>query len=95
MSVQAAHIFIPNRQRVIRVFSVTTGDMLQSPAANQQLWSGLMSDPGYGDLCVINVQVLKRVNRYVLCRLRKRNTRSRTRGNIVQQLPFELLYRTS
>jgi hypothetical protein len=29
------------------------------------MWSGLMSDPGYGDLCVINVQDLKRV--IVMC----------------------------
>jgi len=32
------------------MFSVTQGDMLQRPAAYRQLWSGLMSDPGYGDL---------------------------------------------
>ena len=43
--------FYPNNQRVIRVFSVTTGDMLQRTAAYRQLGSGFMSGPGYGDLC--------------------------------------------
>ena len=43
------------------MLSVTPGDMLQRPAANRLLRSGLMSDPVYGDLCVINVQDLKRV----------------------------------
>jgi len=42
----------PDKQRVIRVFSVTPGDMLQRPAAYRQMRSGLMSDPGYGDHCV-------------------------------------------
>jgi len=32
------------------MFSVTTGDTLQRPAAYRQLWSGLLSDPEYGDL---------------------------------------------
>ena len=41
----------PDKQRVIRVFSVTQGDMLQRPATIRQIWSGLMSDPEYGDLC--------------------------------------------
>jgi hypothetical protein len=41
---------MPHKQRVIRVFSVTPGDMLQSPAAYRLIGSGLMSDPGYGDL---------------------------------------------
>jgi len=36
---------------VVQVFSVTTGDMLQRPAAYRQLWGGLMSGLGYGDLC--------------------------------------------
>jgi hypothetical protein len=40
----------PDNQRVIRVFSVTPGDMLQRPATIRQIWSGLMSDPEYGDL---------------------------------------------
>jgi hypothetical protein len=48
-------------QRVIRVFSVTPGDMLQRPAANRILRSGLMSDPGYGDLYVKINHDLKRV----------------------------------
>jgi hypothetical protein len=41
----------PGNQRVIRVFSVTMGGMLQRTAAYRQLGSGFMSDPGYGDLC--------------------------------------------
>ena len=32
------------------MFSVTQGDMLQRPATIRQIWSGLMSDPEYGDL---------------------------------------------
>jgi len=36
---------------VVQVLSVTPGDMLQRPAADRLLKSGLMSDPGYGDLC--------------------------------------------
>jgi hypothetical protein len=43
------------------VFSVTPGDMLQRPAANRILRSGLMSDPGYGDLYVKINHDLKRV----------------------------------
>ena len=46
---------------MIRVFSVTPGDMLQRPAAYRQMWSGLMSDPGYGDLYVKINHDLKRV----------------------------------
>jgi hypothetical protein len=52
-----------------------------------------MSDPGYGDLCVINVQDLKRV--IVMCFVEQvnetpeagpaENTRSRTRGNNVRK----------
>jgi hypothetical protein len=41
---------IPEKQRVIRVFSVTLGDMLQRPASNRQLESGSLSGPEYGDL---------------------------------------------
>jgi len=41
---------IQNKQRVVRVFSVTTGDMLQRPTAYRQMWGGLMSGPEYGDL---------------------------------------------
>jgi len=51
----------PDNQRVIRVFSVTKGDMLQRPAAYRQMWSGLMSDPGYGDLSANVNHDLKRV----------------------------------
>jgi len=51
-----------------------------------------MSDPGYGDLSVNINHDLKRVEWYALCRPRKRNTRAGTRGNSVQNLPFELLY---
>ena len=43
------------------MLSVTTGDMLQRPAAYKQLWSVLMSGPGYGDRCVKSVQEQKRV----------------------------------
>ncbi len=43
-------IVTQKRQRVVRVFSVTKGGMLQRPAAHRQMRSGLMSDPGYGDL---------------------------------------------
>ena len=43
------------------MISVTTGDTLQRPAAYRQLWSGLLSDPVYGDLCVKSVQERKRV----------------------------------
>ncbi|HEY8499820.1 MAG TPA: hypothetical protein VIL89_04310 [Clostridia bacterium] len=32
------------------MLSVTPGDMLQRPASYEQMWSGLMSGPGYGDL---------------------------------------------
>jgi len=46
----------PDKQRVVRVFSVTQGDMLQRPAANRQLGGGLMSGPGYGDLCLKNLR---------------------------------------
>jgi len=42
------------------VLSVTPGGMLQSPAAYKQRWSGIMSDPGYGDRCVKTVQEQKR-----------------------------------
>jgi len=45
-------------QRMAWVLSVTTGDMLQRLTAFRQLWNVLMSDPGYGDLCVI----LKNIN---------------------------------
>ena len=47
-------------QRVVWVLSVTTGDMLQSPAAYKYLWSGIMSGPGYGDRCAKTVQKRKR-----------------------------------
>jgi len=50
---------------VIRVLSVTPGDTLQRHAAHRQLWSGLMSGPGYGDLCAKNAQDLERL--IVLC----------------------------
>jgi len=43
------------------VLSVTTGDTLQRPAAYRQMWSGLMSNPGYGDLYVKIKQDLERV----------------------------------
>jgi len=52
------------------VLSVTTGNMLQRPAAYKLLWSGLMSDPGYGDLSVNANHDLKGVEWYVLCRPR-------------------------
>ena len=42
-------------QRVAWVLSVTMGDKLQRPAAYKQLWSVIMSDPEYGDLCVKTV----------------------------------------
>jgi hypothetical protein len=42
----------PDKQRVIRVFSVAQCGMLQRPAAYRKMGSGLMSDPGYGDLPV-------------------------------------------
>ena len=60
MSEQTACELIRKRQRVIRVFSVTTGDMLQRPAAYGQVWGGLMSDPGYGDLSAEIKKDLKR-----------------------------------
>ena len=50
---------------MIRVISVMPGGMLQCPAAYRQMWSGLMSDPGYGDLCAKNAQDLERL--IVLC----------------------------
>jgi hypothetical protein len=56
---------IPKTQRVIRVFSVTTGDMLQRNAAYMQLWSELTSDPGYGDLCAKDEHDPMRVEQYV------------------------------
>ena len=37
-------------QRVVQVLRLRR-DMLQRPAADRLLKSGLMSDPGYGDLC--------------------------------------------
>ena len=37
--------------------------MLQRSAAYKQLWSGIMSGPGYGDLCVKTVQERKRAVR--------------------------------
>jgi len=59
------------------VFSVTQGDMLQRPASYRQMWGGLMSDPGYGDLSAKIKKDLKACCLYVLCRTRKRNTRSK------------------
>ena len=41
---------------------------------------------------IINKKGSKACYRYVLCRTRKRNTRSRTRCNSVWKLPYELLY---
>jgi hypothetical protein len=46
---------------LIRVLLVTTGGMLQRHAANRQIGSGLMSDPGYGDLNLKKEYDLKRV----------------------------------
>ncbi|NLM28083.1 MAG: hypothetical protein GX211_07895 [Clostridiaceae bacterium] len=46
---------------LVRVLSVTTGDMLRSPATYRKMRSGLMSDPGYGDLYVKIKQDLERV----------------------------------
>jgi len=63
------------------MLSVTTGDMLQHPAAYRQLWSGLMSDPGYGDLFLKNEQDLERVVGTCFVAPGTRNTRTRTRGN--------------
>jgi len=61
--------------------------MLQSPAAYRQMWSGLVSDPGYGDLCA---KIIRKWSVLSVCALspKKTNTRSRTRGNNVQKLPF-------
>ena len=47
---------------MIRVLSVTMGDMLQQPAANRQMWNGLIIGPRYGDLSVKIKKDPKRVD---------------------------------
>ena len=49
---------------------------------NDQIWRPLLK----------NEHDLKRAEQCVLCRPGKRNTRTRTRGNCVRELSYELLY---